>query len=86
MCYQIESLHRTNCTKDAVMADFEGETQEEGKESEPNEEEVADEYDTSGEAGEVGDDSSREETRIERGKDAPPTLLERGSHSATTCK
>ena len=69
------------------MADFEGETQEEGKESEPNEEEVVDENATSREDGEVGDDSSsREETRIGRGKDAPPTLLERGSHSATTCK
>ena len=69
------------------MADFEGETQEEGKESEPNEEEIGVADDTSGEDGEVGDDSSsREKTRIGRGKDAPPTLLERGSHSATTCK
>ena len=66
------------------MDDFQGEVE---KEKDQNEEEIGDEYDTSGEAGEVGDDSSsREETRIERGKDAPPTLLERGSHSATTCK
>ena len=70
------------------MADFEGEEEEEKgsdkEEKEQNEEveEIGDE--TSREVGK--DTSSREETRIEWGNDAPPTLLERGSHSATTCK
>ena len=52
---------------------------EEGEDDKENEKE---------EKGENEDkQSSREMTRIEKlGKDAPPILLERGSHSATTCK
>ena len=55
--------------------------------------EEGEEDDKENEKGEKGENeeaeqsSSREITRIEKlGKDAPPILLERGSHSATTCK
>jgi len=70
--------HRTNCTKDAGTEDFEGEDEGiEGEEGESNEEDVGDEYDT----------GKKQEMRIERVKaeDAPPTLLERGSPTSTTC-
>ena len=66
--------------------DFEGEDEEDEKESEKEKKEEEGEQDL----GDVGDehDSSEEEMVRERGKaeDAPPTLLERGSPSLTSCE
>ena len=86
---------------DFEIEEKEEDLESEKEEKEANEEEIGDEDGTSREVGEAGDEnatssrdigeageaeSSREETRIERGNDAPPTLLERGSLSVTTCK
>ena len=63
------------------MDDFEGEDEEEEKESEKEEKEEEGEQDL----GDVGDehDITRERGKVE---DAPPTLLERGSPSLTSCE
>ena len=60
---------------------------EEGEEKQGNKEEIGGEDGSSSSREAEDENGSREwAERVERGEDAPPILLERGSHSATTCK